>query len=325
MMHVLYLGPPDTLEYVRTNLPERFEVHWALEETEVARVIQRCDVVLDAYLQVRFSAERIAQAQRLKLFVTASTGSDHIDASSLSQRAIPLLTLKGQTQVLRNITSTAEHSWLLLLACARQLRAAMQGVLAGAWERNRYPGIMLKGKTLGVVGCGRIGQWMAHYGTAFGMRCVGYDPYISPWPEHIERTDLRTVLSQSDFITVHVPFNEETRCLLGPEEFALIQPTAVLINTSRGGVIDEGALVSALREGRLASAGLDVLSGEPEIATHPLVAYAKDHDNLVITPHIGGFSPDALRPVLAFSCQRIVDYFTHGDGRTRHTARAAAR
>lgn len=308
-LQVLYLGPPDTLEYVRANLPEGFDVRLALDDVGVDRVVQSCDVVLDAYLRFHFPADRIARAVNLKLFVTATTGADHIDALALAQRSIPLLTLKGQRDVLRNITPAAEHSWLLLMACARRLRAAIQGVLAGEWDRNRHPGIMLRGKILGIIGCGRIGQWMSRYSTAFGMKCLGYDPYLDPWPDEIEKSDLDPLLAKSDFITLHVHLDEKTRRLLGPREFNLIKCGAVLINTSRGGVIDEAALLSALLEGRLAAAGLDVLTGEPEIAGHPLVEYARTHDNLIITPHIGGYSPDALRHVLSFSCQRIVDFF----------------
>ena len=308
-MRLLYLGPPDTLEHVQSQLPGDFQVHLALDEASVDGRLEDCDAVLDAYMRVHFPAERIAKAGNLKLFVTATTGAAHIDSAALAEREIPLLTLQGQQEVLRNITPAAEHSWLLLLACARHLKAAVDDVLSGEWDRNRYPGIMLRGRTLGVIGCGRIGQWMSRYAAAFGMTCVGYDPHIDPWPEGIERCSLESLLSRSDFISVHVTFNEETRGLLGAEQFQQIKPGAVLVNTSRGEVLDDSALLATLVEGRIAAAGLDVLSGEPDIASHPLIEYARSHDNLIVTPHIGGFSPDALRYVLAFSCKRIVDFF----------------
>jgi D-3-phosphoglycerate dehydrogenase len=276
---------------------------------EVERALPTGEVILDASMHIRFPAERLQRAPNLKLFVTATTGSDHIDAVALAQAGIPLLTLKGQREVLRNITAAAEHSWLLLLACARHLRPALNDVLAGVWDRQRYPGILLRGKTLGIIGCGRIGEWMSRYATAFGMKCLGYDPYISPWPETIENSSLEVVLSQSDFITVHVPLNDETRGLLGSREFSLVKSGAVLINTSRGEIVEESALSAALQAGRLAAAGLDVLQGEPEIAQNRLIEYARNHANLIITPHIGGYSPDAVRYVLSFSCERIVDFF----------------
>ena len=308
-MLLLYLGPPDTLEFIREKLPVGFDVQLALDEARVDHCLQRCDIVLDAYLGVNFPASRIERASNLKLFVTATTGADHVDASALAQRRIPLLTLAGQRELLRDITPAAEHSWLLLMACARSLRAPVQDVLLGKWDRNNHPGIMLRGKILGIVGCGRIGQWMSRYATAFGMNCIGYDPYLELWPDHIEKSDLDSLLKRSDFITLHVPLNDETHQLLGPREFMLIKHGAVVINTSRGKVIDETALLSALLEGRLTAAGLDVLSGEPDIGNHPLVRYARTHENLIITPHIGGFSPDALKKVLSFSCQRIAEFF----------------
>lgn len=308
-MKLLYLGPPDALDHVRGNLPESFDVRLALDDAAVEQHLLSCDVVLDASMRVRFPADRISRAKNLKLFVTATTGADHIDASELARRRISLLTLRDRPDVLRNITPAAEHSWLLLMACARRLRAATQDVLAGHWERNNYPGIMLRGKILSLVGCGRIGQWMSRYAAAFGMECLGYDPYVDPWPEAIVKSDLESLLKRADFISLHVPLSEETRWMLGKREFSLMKPVAVLVNSSRGEILDESELLSALLEGRLAAAGLDVLAGEPDIASHPLVEYARTHDNLVITPHIGGFSPEALKHVLAFSCKRIVEFF----------------
>lgn len=321
MNRLLYLGPEDSLEHVRSELQGFFEVDLALDEATVDALIGGADAVLDAYMRVRFPARRLAEARALQLFVTATTGADHIDATSLEARGIPLLTLKGQTKVLENITPAAEHSWLLLMACARQLLPAAAAVRQdGEWNRNRFPGIMLRGKVLGIVGCGRIGGWMARYATAFGMRCLGYDPHRVEWPENIEKTELHSLLAGADFVTVHVPLAEETRGLLGQEELAAVKPGAILINTSRGEIVDEAALLSSLENGRLAAAGLDVLSGEPEVAEHPLLRYAREHDNLVITPHIGGFSPDALRFVLTFSCQRILDHFGHRGDRGHRRA-----
>jgi D-3-phosphoglycerate dehydrogenase len=308
-MLVLYLGPREALAQVQANLPESFRVRLAIDESGVNHVLPDCDVILDAYMKMRFPADRINVARNLKLFVTATTGSDHIDASALEKRGIPLFTLRGEREALRNVTAAAEHSWLLLLACARQLPSAVGGVLVGEWNRNKYPGVTLRGKTLGIIGCGRIGGWMARYGAAFGMKCLGFDPYINTWPKDIDPKSLQDLLRSSDFITLHVPLVDETYRLLGTSEFTLMKRGAIFINTSRGDVVDESALLSALENGFLTAAGLDVLSGEPEIAGHPLVEYAKKHHNLIITPHIGGFSPDALRQVLTFSCQRIVNFF----------------
>ena len=308
-MTLLFLGPEDMADHVRSILPPNWAVNLALDDGAVEQRLHDCDVILDAYMRVSFGSERLRRAANLKLFVTATTGADHIDAEILANRDIPLLTLKGQAEVLTNITPAAEHSWLLLMACARRFRSAVQGVLDGEWDRNKYPGVMLRGRTIGIIGCGRIGQWMARYATAFGMTCLGYDPFLAEWPETLSSTNLDELLETADFISIHVPLADETRGLVGPRQFERMKRGVILINTSRGEIVDEVALLEALNSGRLAAAGLDVLTGEPEIEKHPLVQYARLNSNLVLTPHIGGYSPDALRYVLAFCCQRIIDHF----------------
>lgn len=305
---LLYLGPPDTVEWVRQHLPA-FEVSSAHDDASVERVFSNCHAVLDASMKVRFPAERLARAEQLRLFVTATTGADHVDVAALEGRGIPLLTLRGQRDLLRNLTPAAEHSWLLLMACARQLLAATRAVLDGEWDRNQFPGIMLRGKTLGIVGCGRIGEWMSRYATAFGMHCLGCDPHLQHVPDTIRPCGLQALLSESDFVTVHVPLNDETRGMFDVRAFQAMKPGVVFVNTSRGDITDEAALLQALQEGRVAAAGIDVLVGEPDIRQHPLLAYARAHPHLIITPHIGGYSPDALREVLTFSCRRIGDFF----------------
>src|SRR5689334_15248551 len=142
-MRLLYLGPPKSLKHVQENLTEGAEIFFAVTDAEVEKVIGSVDVILDAYMKIRFPKERLSKAPALRLVVTATTGADHIDANYLASRDIPLLTLKGQRDVLRNITPAAEHSWLLLMACARQLRAAVREVEEGQWDRNKFPGLML--------------------------------------------------------------------------------------------------------------------------------------------------------------------------------------
>jgi D-3-phosphoglycerate dehydrogenase len=306
-VRVVYSGPRDLQPVVRESLGPRFSVTWvAPEAEEVAKALRDATVFLDASMRVRITGPMLDDAPDLRLVVTATTGADHIDAAALGRRHVPLLTLKGQTAVLNGLTPAAEHSWLLLLACARSLPAARRHVVDGGWDRTQFPGLMLRGRTLGIIGCGRIGQWMARYGAAFGMECRGYDPYLTEWPPHLTRTELVDLLRTSDFVTLHVHLTDSTRGLLRREHFEAMKPGAVFVNTSRGELIDEAALLDGLACGRLRGAGLDVLTGEPDIAEHPLRRYARDHDNLIITPHIGGFSPDAVATVLRFSAQRIV-------------------
>jgi D-3-phosphoglycerate dehydrogenase len=280
----------------------------ALTPEAVAAHLGNAVAILDASMKIRFDRALLERSPGLRVISTATTGADHIDAEALAERGIPLLTLAGERVVLHNLTPAAELSWTLLMACARQLRGAMQHVLAGNWVREEFPGPMLKGKTLGLIGCGRIGSWMARYGRAFDMEVIGYDPFIKPWPDHIRQSDLAGLLMTADFVSIHVPFSKQTRGMIGAREFGLMKPGAIFINTSRGGVTDEQALLKSLEDGRLSAAGVDVLVGEPTIDRHPLVEYARTHDNLIITPHIGGFSPDAVKVVVAHAARRIADF-----------------
>jgi D-3-phosphoglycerate dehydrogenase len=138
------------------------------------------------------------------------------------------------------------------------------------------------------------------------MRVLGHDPHLETWPEGIEQVALAELVAQSDVISVHVHLSQETTGLLSADLLAHIKPGAIVINTSRGAIIDEGALLAGLESGRIGAAGLDVLDGEPEIEQHPLVAYSRGHDNLIITPHIGGFSPDAVRVVCRRAAEKII-------------------
>lgn len=306
---VLYSGPAgESVSVVKRLLEPHFSVIRA-EPEEVLAHLPLCHVFLDASMKTPLSAASIAAAKNLALVVTATTGTDHIDERALAARSIPLLTLKGQIEVLRNLTGAAELSWLLLLACARLLRGALNHVEEGGWDRVRFPGTMLRNKTLGVIGLGRIGSWMGRYGAAFEMKVIAADPLPQEVPPHVTIVPLDKVLSHSDFITIHVHLTDGTRKLINRERIKKIKRGAVLINTSRGEIVDEAAVVEALENGGLSAVGVDVLSGEPAVSQNPLWQYAQKHDNVIITPHIGGFCPESVDIVLEFSCHRIIKFF----------------
>jgi D-3-phosphoglycerate dehydrogenase len=306
MRRVVYLGAEEGFEAAQQALAGTADVvHVAAEPQAVAAALQEADAVLDASMKVKLTPEMLAAASKLKIISTATTGSDHISRAGLEQRGIPVRTLKEDPEVLRNITPAAELSWALLMACARRLPAAVRHVLEGGWTREEFPGVMLRGKTLGLVGCGRIGGWMARYARAFGMDVVGHDPFLETFPESIRKSPLEHVFSQSDFVSIHVHLSPETTGLVSRTLIESMRPGAFLINTSRGAIVDEAALLAALESGRLGGAGLDVLDGEPDTADHPLVRYARSHDNVLITPHCGGFSPDAVRVVCAHAAGKI--------------------
>jgi phosphoglycerate dehydrogenase-like enzyme len=306
MKRVIYLGAAEGFEATQRALAGAADVvHVIAEPKDVAAALRDADGVLDASMKVKLTPEMLQAASKLKIISCATTGSDHISRDGLDQRGIPVRTLKEDPDVLRNITPAAELSFALLMALARKLPAAVTHVREGGWTREEFPGVMLRGKTLGLVGCGRIGGWMARYATAFGMDVIGHDPFLTSFPDTIRKAPLADVFAQSDFVSIHVHLSPETTGMVTKALIDSMKPTAFLINTSRGAIVDEKALLGALESGRLGGAGLDVLDGEPETANHPLVRYAQTHDNLLITPHVGGFSPDAVRVVCAHAAGKI--------------------
>lgn len=290
------------------RLPEVADVEWlpASRELLLAR-LEEFDAYLAA-LSVRLERDMIARAAagRLRVVGTPSTGLDHLDLDALAEHGVELLALRGEEALLDRITATAELAWALLLAAVRRVPSAHAAACRGAWARDRFRGRQLSGRTLGVIGVGRLGRMVADYGRAFRMRVLGTD--VRP-VEHpgVEMVRLPRLLADADAISVHVHLTPENRGLLGPAEFAAMKPGVVLVNTSRGAILDETALLEALRCGRVAAAGLDVIEGEwrSDLRGHPLIAYARDHENLVITPHVGGVTVESQTMSHAFLADKV--------------------
>lgn len=250
----------------------------------------------------KLRAADIPAACRCRILAIPATGLDHIDLEACSRVGIRVASLRGEVEFLREVRATAEHALALMLAVVRRLPAAHDSVLQGRWDRDSFRGRELYGRTAGIIGIGRLGSIMAGYCGALGMSVRGYDCRPDFPTELAERcASLEDLVAASDIITIHVTYDANTRHLLTARHFALLRPGSVLINTSRGGVVDQDALLAALEDGRLSGAGLDVIDGEPLVGvSHPLVAYARRHDNLVLTPHIGGNTSDSLAKTEAF-------------------------
>ena len=234
----------------------------------------------------KMDAEAIAAAKGLKVIARAGVGLDNVE--------IPAATVAGVMVVnapTSNIVSAAELAITLLLASARFVSPAHAALRAGKWARSKYTGAEIFEKTLGIVGFGRIGQLVAARMQAFGMNVVAYDPYLAPARAaqlDVRLVDLDELLRVSDFITIHLPKTKETANLIGEEALKKVKPTVRIINAARGGVLDETALYNALKEGRVAGAGLDVFATEP-CTDSPLF----ELDNVVATPHLGASTDEA--------------------------------
>ena len=234
----------------------------------------------------KMDAEAIAAAKGLKVIARAGVGLDNVDIPAATDAGV--MVVNAPTS---NIVSAAELAIALLLASARHLSPAHAALRNGKWARSKYTGAELFEKTLGIVGFGRIGQLVAHRMQAFGMKVVAYDPYLQPARAAQLGVDLVTLddlLAQSDFITIHLPKTKETANLIGEEALKKVKPTVRIINAARGGVLDEAALYTAITEGRVAGAGLDVFATEP-CTDSPLFTL----DSVVATPHLGASTDEA--------------------------------
>lgn len=298
-----------------------------LTRQELCERIGEFDVLV-LRLSHRIDADLIGRAGRLKAVATNTTGLDHIDLVAARQHGIAVLSLRGELAFLETIVSTAELTWGLLLSLIRQIPAAHRSVLDGAWRRDDFVGRDLAGRTLGVVGCGRIGRKVAAYGAAFGMSVLAFDPDPRVIPSTVVAcASLHELLGRSEVVTLHVTEGADTRGLIGTAELGLMRPGALLVNTSRGSVVDSEALLAALDSGQLAGAALDVVDGELAAGFpghNRLIDFARRSRALVITPHIGGVSSDSWARTETFLAKKIVDFFaapslpspaTAGEGR----------
>lgn len=257
-----------------------------------------------------------ATGPQLRYVLTPTTGLSHIDLAAADQRYIAVVSLKGRTDFLRTITSTAEQTWALLLAVSRHIPTAHQDVLDGRWDRVPHRGTELYGKTLGILGLGRLGTIVAGYGRAFMMHVVACDvrdePFLSPENEHVERAGFDDVLRRANVLSIHLPLEPETAGIVNRERIGLLKPGAVLVNTARGELLDEAALLYALESGALAGAGLDVLADDAVWdghvpPRHPLIAYAREHRNLILSPHLGGYTHEAVTRTRRFMVDCLLE------------------
>jgi D-3-phosphoglycerate dehydrogenase len=288
------------------------ERSWLMERMEQADV-------LVVRLGFQVDREILARGVRLKAVVSPTTGLDHIDMEEAASRGIAVLSLKGETDFLRSIPATAELAWGLVLALIRRIPAACADVVSGHWRRDAFRGQDLRGRTLGIVGLGRVGSMVAQYGIAFGMRVMAYEPDATVRMAGVANVALGELLAESDVVSVHVPLQADTVGLLSASSLGAMKPGALLINTSRGGIVDESALLNALEVGHLGGAALDVLEAERSkdnawVESHPLVHYARTHDNLLITPHIGGASRDSMAATELFMAHKLRKYIEQSRG-----------
>ncbi len=287
-----------------------------LDRDGLLNAAAECEVLITRFGHP-MDKELFAAAPGLRALVSATTGLDHIDLEAAAVHGVTVLSLQGEMEFLEELSATAELTWGLLLSLLRHIPQAVDSVKEGGWDRDIFRGNELRGKRLGILGLGRLGRMVAEYGRAFGMAVAAHDPYVSDWSTGVDlRSAAEDLMEDTQVLSIHVPLNDETRGLMDGAMLARLPEGAVLINTSRGAVVDEAALLAALGSGHLAGAGLDVvakeLSGGPSQA---FLAYARAHDNLIITPHMGGATVESMEKVEVFMAQKLARFLESGKGR----------
>jgi len=279
------------------RLKEKYQVLFA---PDLWKKIPELEETLQSYEalivrnQTKVNAALLSKAKALEVIGRAGAGYDNIDVAAASRAGIVVSYSPEE-----NAVSVAEHVWGLLLALARKIPAADRSVKSAGWERKKYHGCEVLGKTLGVFGLGKIGFRVALRAKAFGMRLLAHDAYLSPTSLHVTESGailvtMEELLRESDFLTVHLPLTQETRGILNVQAFKKMKPTAFVINTSRGEVLNEEDLAQALRQGQLAGAALDVREKEPPAAESPLHGM----ENVILTPHTAGLTYEAQEKVV---------------------------
>jgi phosphoglycerate dehydrogenase-like enzyme len=288
---VVYLEPvpADVEQIVRACLPPELELRVRREVELVAEVLHDADFVLVATTPLPAAA--LAGAKRLRLIQHQGVGYDKTDVAAATRLGIPVALCPAGTSI-----GVAEHVFLLILALYKRLRVAEAALRGGSWLQweLRAGSYELAGKTLGLVGLGRIGREVTVRARAFAANVIYYDvARAGPEVEQslgVQFTPFAELLAETDIISLHLPLNPATRHIIGAPELRLMRPPAVLINTARGPLVDEAALVAALQAGQIAGAGLDVFEAEPVSASDPLLKLP----NVVLTPHIAAGTADAL-------------------------------
>ena len=268
--------------------------------------------ILFIRLGIHFNASLLQKAKKMKVICTPTTGLDHIDTDFCNKQNIKIISLKGEVDFLGTIPSTAEHTFTLLNAVNRYLNLANHSINEKIWDRNQFKSYNLYGKTLGILGIGRVGKQVANYAHAFGMNVIAYD--FIPEIKHPNVTvvkEVQDLFKKSDFLSIHIPLEYENIKFVSKDLIKLMKPTACIINTSRGKVWDEQAIVDALMSHKLRGVATDVVYNEvdEEVFASPIFSIDTHKYNCIITPHIAGATYDSMKMTEEFITAKLLRLF----------------
>ena len=270
----------------------------------------------DAYLasaNIEIDKEFLDNAKKLKVIGSPSTGVDHMDLNLIKKKKIKCFDISKEFKLINNFTATSELVFSLILALNRKLIPSISEVKNGYWNREKFQGFQLLGKTLGIVGLGRLGKISANIGSGFGMKVIANDIKKIKY-SNVKMVSLKRLAATSDIISIHVHLNHSTENLINKNFFSKMKKSAIVINTARGKIINEDDLLNALKNKVIAGAGLDVIDGEwlsnEKRVNHKLVKYSRSHSNLLITPHIGGATQESIQNARIFMAKKIAKYLS---------------
>ncbi len=256
--------------------------------------------------RTKITADLLAQSPELKVIVTSTSGFDHIDFLATQKHSVTVMHTPEA-----NAQSAAELTWLLVLACARKFTQAQAQLKKGEWKRELIVGSTLAGKIYGIIGLGRIGSRVARFAKAFGMEVVAFDPYVGPEAfarAGAERASIEELFRRSDFISLHVPATPETKKMINFRAFEGASSDLILVNTSRGDVVNEPELIKAIEQKLVKAVGLDVFTSEPLAQSSPLLKMPQ----VVLAPHIGATTDEAFSASSMEAATKIIDFLEHG-------------
>lgn len=265
----------------------RFEVVFAGKQPTEDEVTALCAQHKPVAIIVRYgkvTARMMDAAENLQVISKHGSGIDVIDQAAAAERGIAVRAAAGA-----NAAAVAEHAWALILACAKSVRELDQRMRAGHWDKSTHKSFELDGRTLGVVGLGAIGRRVASVGVAYGMKVLAFDPFAKEAPQGVQLASLDQIYAESDVLSLNCPLTDENRGMVNRDTLSRMKVGSILVNTARGGLIDEAALVEALASGQLRSAGVDSFGVEPMTNPHPF----QNVPNLILSPHIAGVSDAA--------------------------------
>jgi len=279
------------------------------------KYLKKADILV-VRLAVNVDKKIIDFAPNLKVIATSTTGLNHIDMDYAKKKGVKVISLRGRTGFLKNIPSTAEETMALTLALLRKLPWAFDYVKSGGWDSTAWSGHQLHKKTLGLMGFGRLGKIVAKYAKSFGMNVIVCDPHIPKKvmdTRGVKKVDMTTLFKASDILSLHVLLTPETHPLVNEKHLKMMKPSAYLINTARAELIEKGAIYKALKNKWISGVAIDVMWDERPDGGHlkkdPLWKYAKTGKNLIILPHIGGATIEAMHTTQEFIAELVLKYF----------------